>query len=116
MEFFRGKPQDVTTLFYHAMGRQATHFVSKIDAILALNARQIDARQLPQAQEQFFFQREFRGDGLDILDGTAAIRNGGDIGRGVMDIRPSLRTRKRMRTRPKAQIRLSTPVFQVCWK
>jgi hypothetical protein len=51
VQFCRGKSEDVTLMFYHAMRREATNFVSDVNAILAFEAGQIDAGELAQTKK-----------------------------------------------------------------
>src|SRR5882724_5892669 len=81
--------------------------------ILPLNPPQVDSIQLPQSQKQFLLERTLGRQPLPLLHRQPSALHRAHVRRRVMRIRPSLRPRKRMRPRPKSQIRLPPPILQI---
>ena len=100
-------------LFYHAGGCEAINFLFQIDTILALDAREINAGELAQAQEQLFFQSGLRGYRLQAFDGAFAGGNCGDVRSGIAEVAPALVAGEGVSARTKTEVGFAAPIFQV---
>src|SRR5271166_4446392 len=60
-----------------------------IHRIRSFDAREIDALELAQAEEEFFVERLLGRDCLDLLARAGSLLDARDVARGIMHIRPA---------------------------
>src|ERR1700674_64944 len=109
----RRKSHHVAIPLYQSRRRQRRKPPRQIHLILPLDPRNVDPVQLPQPEKQLFLQRLLRRHLLQLLDQHSPTLQRAHISRRIVRVRPSLRPRKRMRSRAKSQVRLPPPVFQI---
>jgi hypothetical protein len=112
-QLLRSQSYEIPFAFHEPRQRQRIKSIRQRYAIFTFDSAHIDSIQLPQPEKQFLFESALRRQLLMLLHRQSPAPHRRDISGRIVRVRPSVCPRKRMCPRPKSQVRLAPPIFQI---
>ena len=80
---------------------------------MRLDGGEVDAIELPQAEEEFFLERLLGRDFFELLDREPALVDRGGVGSRIVSVGPAPAAVEGMRACAESEIGLAAPIFEV---